>query len=167
MFPAWLRLHHTIYPGRPQYTLEDIYSSKVNVDEDFIGLLTDPYLYDDVAPVEGSVVGIRQLRGMGHRIVFASSCVKGMMDGKWTWLQKHGFLKDGYRQDSDLISIHDKSLLRGQVLVDDAPWNLSGFDGHRILYDAPWNQKEGTHNMVRVKHWYEVVSLIERVSNGY
>ena len=127
-------------------------------------MLSDPTLYDDVEPVRGSQHGVRSIRDSGHRVVFVTSSVQGMTDAKWRWMQRMKFLASGTMQDPDLVVMHDKALLRADVLLDDAPWNVRAFQtravGQRaILFDAPWNRTKAS-DLVRVKGWTEVLRWV-------
>lgn len=115
--------------------------------------LSQPDLYDHVAPIDGAWLGVQYLRGAGHRVVFATSCVQGMTDPKWRWLQRHSFLGEGRAQSGDLIVVHDKSLIRADMLIDDYPKNLEGFKGLRLLFDAPYNRRS---NLPRVQGWHQL-----------
>lgn len=152
-YPEWIK------KGKAAYRLKDIYGSKVAADKKFLAVLSDPTLYDDVAPVRGSQHGVNAIKAWGHRVVYVTSSVQGMTDAKWAWMQRMGFLPPGFMQDPDLVVMHDKSLLRADVLIDDAVWNVRGFQGRALLFDAPWNRK-GVDDLVRVKGWTEVLRWV-------
>jgi 5'-nucleotidase len=159
LYPRWTRLHNEMYPERTPYRVEDVYGLRAQKDDEFLRLLTLPTLYDYVEPVVGALDAINLLRDVGHRVLFATSCVQGMHDPKWQWLQRHGFLPRGFKQDPNLIDVHDKSLIRADLLVDDVPGNILKFPGKGILYDAPYNQ--GTLDLVRAHNWLDVVGRID------
>lgn len=119
--------------------------------------LRDSDLYDNVPPVQDSQVGVKALRDMGYRVVYVTSCVRGMADQKWDWLEKHGFLEAAFSQ-RDLIIAHDKSLIRADILVDDYHENFKGWEGIGYLFDAPYNRDAKLPVMVdRRIGWAEVV----------
>ena len=96
-------------------------------------------LYDHVNPVPGAKDGVALLRYAGHKPVFVTSNVKGMTDPKWRWLEQHGFLQS----QSELVVMHDKSLLNASVLIDDGAHNVRAILGHTpLLFDAPWNRHD-------------------------
>lgn len=114
-------------------------------------------LYDNVKPIAGSQEGVAQLRAMGHRVVFLTS---GIQPAKIRWLHRHGFLTaEMWQQEKDVIIAHDKSLIRGDVLIDDGPHNFEGFNGIRILFNQPWNQGA---RIPRVRGWRGVVKWFGR-----
>ena len=116
--------------------------------------LTMPDLYDKVLPVPGAMNGVQTLRRAGHRPVFVTSCVKGMTDAKWDWLEHWNLLDSA----SDLVVAHDKSLINLPVLIDDALHNVNWARGD-ILFDAPWNRSERAYPR-RVRGWSEVLSAL-------
>lgn len=161
MFPEWLRRYHRDYPQMP-YALADVYGDRAKQDTVLLSYLNDPTLYSSVHPIPGAIEGVWRLRNSGHRVVFVTSCVKGMVDGKWSWLQKYGFLPEGKFQADDLVVVHDKSLIRADVLIDDLPKNVEPWSNRGILFQQPWNM-DSTH-MPRACGWSEVVQIIRIVT---
>lgn len=90
-------------------------------------------LYKDVVPIEGADEGIDRIRTAGHRVVFVTSATCGHAGEKLEWLVQHGFL-DSVKYQKDYVECADKSLIRGDVLIDDRPDNLHTFGGFRILF---------------------------------
>jgi 5'-nucleotidase len=81
--------------------------------------LHDGDLYDEVPVIEGSRESICELLGMGHRVVYVTTCVKKMTDPKWNWLERHGFLPRGRHNQDDLVVAADKTLVDANLLIDD------------------------------------------------
>ena len=67
-----------------------------------------------------------------------------------------------YLDWKDIIMINDKSLLKGDVIIDDNPDKIKHFDGLRLLRDAPYNQNtpENDYNF-RVHNYEEVYFFIK------
>lgn len=123
--------------------------------------LEDPALYDDVKPVPYSLGGVGEIRELGHRVIFATSSPNGSAGRKLRWLLEQGFLSEKQLRGSthpDYIEIHDKSLLHGDVLIDDGPHNVQNFHGYSILFRAAHNR--GFDWPVAANGWNEVVELI-------
>lgn len=115
-------------------------------------ILHRPDLYDNVAPIDGALKGIDEVRSGGHRVVFATSCVNdAMAAAKIRWLQRHGFVAANYKGMQDVIVVQDKGMLRGDLLIDDYGENLRKFQGWKILFDASHNQHESEFN--RLSGW--------------
>jgi 5'-nucleotidase len=94
-----------------------------------------PELYDEVKPREGSIEGVKELRKMGYRVVFATSTPEPVRGRKLRWLTDWGYepTRNNY------IEIEDKSLLRGDIMFDDRYDNVAGFCGVACLLTRPWN----------------------------
>jgi 5'-nucleotidase len=122
--------------------------------------LSDPDLYANVPVIEGSQDGVAALREKGYRVVFLTSCTKGMTDQKWDWLEQHGFLQS--RGNADLIVAHDKSLIRANLLIDDYDGNFKGWQGSGILLSAPYNAHfDPPYHIVRVDNWSAITKLVQ------
>jgi len=94
-------------------------------------LWNGPDIYDDAELGQKEMKVIEKLRSLG-RVVACTAPLEGHIQGKYRWLRKH-FDK------MDIIIAHDKTMVRGDFLVDDAIHNLDVFPGTPICYTQPWN----------------------------
>lgn len=74
-----------------------------------------------------------------------------------------------YIKRTDVIVAYNKSMIRGDVRVDDGVHNLEGCEGLKILIDMPHNRSydaelNGIH---RASHWRDVYELITRYSEMF
>lgn len=127
-------------------------------------ILREPDLYLEVQPIPDALAAIKALRASQHRVVFTTSCVKGMADQKWEWLETHEFLPRRYSH-KDFVTLTDKSLLFGDLIIDDKFEHCEDFIPMSILFDQPWNRGESLLGMDkshirRAKGWQEVITLI-------
>jgi 5'-nucleotidase len=114
--------------------------------------LSDPDLYDNVEPVPHALWGVNTLRSMQHRCVFLSA---GVHAGKRDFLFRHGFITT----EKDLIIAQDKSLIMGQILIDDGVHNIQDFkQGTGVLFHAKHN--EYFDYLFRAYDWHCVVELV-------
>lgn len=112
-------------------------------------------LYDNVLPIDGARSGIAHLRNKGHRVVYASSGVYSL--AKYKWLERNGFEPGMYAED--YIVVYDKSLLKGDLLVDDRPKNIEEFGSRKsILFNQPWNQSFSWSR--RAYSWHDVTQMV-------
>lgn len=112
-------------------------------------------LYEHVPVIDGAKAGVDELRDLGWRVVFVTSCTKGMADQKWEWLERHHFLAPTKGQSPDLIIAHDKSLIRADALLDDYDGNLGPWMRRGILLDAPYN-RAAIGSWTRIHQWRDV-----------
>lgn len=95
----------------------------------------DASIYDEVLPIPGALTAVEYARKWS-RVVFVTTPTEAHRGAKLDWLNRHEF--DVHRRD--YVECHDKSLVRGDVLIDDCPDNLLDFVGLPVLFDRPWNQ---------------------------
>jgi len=113
--------------------------------------IADPSLYDEVKPIYYSREGVKELRRLGHRVVFVTATPVGCNGRKFQWLREWGFeptLKD-------YIEAEDKSLIATDFLVDDRDLNVTIARGEGLIFDAPYNRNLFGHP--RFFNWKEVV----------
>ena len=166
LYPVWLRRYAEI-TGR-LVRPEDIRSwdfGGLQLDKRILfGILDEPNLYDEVKEVEDSHMGVKFLRLMGHRVVFCTSSTPAGAYSKMLWLAEHGFISGrGLNVYRDVVICHDKSLIRGDVLIDDHAGNFVGFGGVKILFDQPHNRSLVEKGFVRLYGWHDVVNYILRL----
>lgn len=103
-----------------------------------MAMLDEPGFYDDLEPVEGALNGVRDLREMGYRVVFATTTTERCAHVKRKWLERYLAMPTsiGHYPD-DYIEIKDKSLLRGVLILDDRPATVQRF------VDADWYPRYG------------------------
>ena len=123
-------------------------------------------MYERIQPIPGALEGVKTLREKGHEIIFATSTPIGCEGAKLKWLIRHGFIDGGGvyndgRVFSDYIEIHDKSLIRGDILIDDRDINVQNFPGNTILFDQPHNQS--LNWLTRASGWDRVLELVSRI----
>lgn len=113
-----------------------------------------PDLYDNVLPREGALNGVNTLRELGYRVLFASSCCLEVVKEKFLWLLDFKFLK----MEEEFIVISDKSLLKGDYMIDDCYEKVRGFSGYGYLLSRPWNSKYNWH--YRVVDWDDFIKVM-------
>lgn len=89
--------------------------------------------------LSGAIEFVSNLRGLGHRVVFATSPHKNapLWPGERQLMLERWF---NVNRD-DVVMVHDKSLVLADLLIDDKPENLVAFYGHKILFSQTWNRR--------------------------
>jgi 5'(3')-deoxyribonucleotidase len=95
---------------------------------------TMPGAYLAMEPIPGALEGVRSLIGMGHDVWLATKPPTGIpfaYADKVQWVLDH--IPELKRK---IVLTHDKSLLRGDVLIDDRPHkaNARDFKGHLVVF---------------------------------
>jgi 5'-nucleotidase len=161
LMPEWLRLYNNDYSDTltPEKITDWDMTRFVHPDcgtRIFSYLLLDT-LYDNVKPIQGALESTQELENLGHRIVFVSSGVYAYP--KYQWMERNGF--NVGKWGSNYIVCHDKSLIRGDILIDDGVHNIEAFKNlDAILFDQPWNRSFQWHR--RAHGWNEVKLLVDR-----
>lgn len=86
------------------------------------------------------------------RIVTAASYSNNAVREKWMWLQEHF----PFIEKEKIVFTKDKSIVRGDFLIDDAPHNLEVFHSIPIIFDRPWNRQLKLDHGIRLKNWLEI-----------
>lgn len=109
--------------------------------KDIYKYLHRPNLYDHVQPMGGARSAIRNMRDMGARIVFVSSCVGGTAQAKIDWLARWGFAPKAELESGEaFIATRDKNLVRADILFDDYFHNVQRFPGVSFMVRRTHNR---------------------------
>lgn len=164
LLSEWIRLYNEDYQDtiRCEDVLEwDIMKAvKPECGTRIYQYLYNPDLYKGVRPIENALSGVSILRSLGHSIKYVSAGNPVSMRAKGEWLSSHGFMNQGeYIAIAAEGKSPDKSIIFGDVLIDDGVHNLETFAGTLpILFDAPYNRAEMRYQ--RAVRWVDVVNLI-------
>lgn len=107
--------------------------------KDIYRILSEPDLYANVQPIPGAVEAVRDIRGLGARVVFVTSCARHQSDQKREWLIQHGFLPER-EFEPDFITASDKALIGVDVLVDDNIATVEKFPRDAMLVTKSYNE---------------------------
>jgi 5'(3')-deoxyribonucleotidase len=135
---AWLN-----YMSGKNLTLEDcnwdydLSSYFPEVSDPFL-FWSDPYLYDNLQPIIGSVEATSILHHHGHDIKFASYCKKGHFGSKVDWVKKHYPFMKGFS------ATKEKDMITADYFVDDRNEFLNQrTDSCRLIkYHTKYGQSE-------------------------
>lgn len=67
--------------------------------------------------------------------------------------------------ERNVIITQDKSVIMGDVMIDDFPDNLYSFNGTRICYAQPWNQD--FNGSLRLSDWDKINEAIKLIQSIY
>ena len=124
-------------------------------------VMHDPGFWDSVFPKEGAVEYMKRLMDEGHDVyVVTSTFYKGLEEKMRRVLFRH-FPFINWR---NVIITSNKQLVRGDVLVDDAPHNHVGGAYVSILMDTPHNRDFAEEGVIRVHNWEEIYGVIKALS---
>ena len=132
----------------PGLTREMVYSPEY--DENF---------WKTVEPMPGADRILRKLLDEGHEIYVVTATEYETLKQKMDDLLFRWY---PYLDWSHVIIAANKQMIRGDVLIDDGPHNLTGNGIRKILFDRPHNRSfdEKSVGAVRVKDWDEIYAEI-------
>ena len=136
----------------PTLTREEAYAP-IYIDE----------FWDRVEPFPLAYEILCRLRAEGHEIYIVTSSAYQTLPAK---MEKVLFRYFPFLDWDHVIVAAKKQMILGDVLIDDAPHNLEGFEGLKILMNAPHNRTYDArqNGMFRVSDWQTIYDLIRHYS---
>lgn len=133
--------------------------------EDIFAQLLKKELWERVRPLPGAVKCVEKLINDGHDVYIVTASHPSSVGTKLdTFLFKYFPFIDW----DHVIIASNKQMIRGDVMVDDAPHNLIGGKYYRILKTAYHNMDYNAkaHGMVRFDNWEDIYEDISRLARG-
>ena len=121
-------------------------------------LILTPGFFCDLEPIEGGLEALHEMKALGHSVYLCTSsffnyeeCVRC----KYQWVKKHL----GQQWQSKVILTADKTLVKGDVLIDDRPELKGNFTPtwEYILYDQPYNRMVKDWRRLNWGNWKTVL----------
>lgn len=162
LMTPWLEERHRLYGGE-KYRIEQItaydWTNELGIDkEQAYAIICRPNFYSGLKPFPGAIEGVKALCGFSEVVICTSPVNSLTCAGEKTeWVKWH------LPWVRSIVITETKDLIKGDVMIDDRPENLAGFEGIRILFDRPWNRSEESLECLsglvydRVANWDEVV----------
>lgn len=123
----------------------------------FCEVISDPTFFRSLDPIEGALDGLKAVRDAGHELVVVTTIsddVTGSYDAKLDWLKAH---LPWFDVHTSFVTAKRKSLVRGDLLLDDNVKNLRKFPGVAVAMARPWNVE---FDGARVDSWPQFVDLL-------
>jgi 5'-nucleotidase len=114
-----------------------------------------------IQPIIGAVSGLAELRRVAEVRIVTKPLPDSPLYGpsifwcteRLQWLERHFGIPA-----SEVYLCSDKQGIRGDILVDDDPKNLTGFQGRALLWTRPHNQS--ATEFERITAWQELLSEV-------
>jgi 5'-nucleotidase len=127
-----------------------------------------PGFYRDLPPIAGALDAVRAMRAAGHDVWICSSPLAEFRDcvlEKYEWVDTHL----GPAWTTTLILTRDKTLVRGDVLIDDNP-EVRGRvtpEWRHVVFDQPYNRAaDARFRLGSWRSWREVLAAAAATSRG-
>ena len=128
-------------------------------DQVFAPLVEDA-LWERVEPMEDAVEALQSIIADGHTVKIVTATAYQTVRSK---MESVLFKHFPFLTWKDVIIAHNKQMIKGDIMIDDAPHNLEDGDYVRVLMDAPHNRKYNdiSNGMYRVRGWKDVKEIVE------
>lgn len=134
----------------PTLTVEELYAP-----------LFDPQMWGKLQAIPGAAENVKRLIDDGHTVRVVTATHYGTVLPKMErFLYLYPFLKW-----KNVIIASDKSMILGDVMIDDGVHNLENTSCAKILFDRPHNRSYDAeaNGMVRVRTWDEIYDVISEL----
>lgn len=119
-------------------------------------IFDDPAYWASIPPMEDAIEIIGEL-SWANEILIASDALtvtnEACMIGKKRWMKR--FMPNF--KFSNMIFTSNKSLIKGDIIIEDVGEQVIGFDGIKILFNYPYNRDFAPD--FRVESWKEIHTL--------
>jgi 5'-nucleotidase len=158
----WLRLHpekgHVPIAERKSFYIDDDYPE---AHRSFVGSIFErERFYAELPPIAGAIAGLRAMQAAGHEVRICTSpltAYRYCVPEKYEWVERH----IGADFIPNVMITKDKTLVAGDVLVDDRP-EVKGWrkpDWVHVLYDQPYNRERNAPRMTW-GNWRETLASL-------
>ncbi|KDC75250.1 5'-3'-deoxyribonucleotidase [Bordetella bronchiseptica] len=158
---AWRKRHPDIEPvafeDRKSFHIREDYAPELRGLAEAI--YTAPGFIRDLPPVPGAIEAFRELLALGMDVRICSSPLmqfENCVAEKYLWVERHL----GREATQRLILTRDKTLVQGDLLIDDRPV-ITGAARPRwrhIIYDAPYNRDQTDRPRLNWRNWRNVLA---------
>ena len=122
--------------------------------------LFDPALWMSVRPVPGARYALERMLNDGHDVYIVTSS-----NFKTIYVKIRSIIWEYFPfiPDDHIIIARKKQMIRGDVMIDDAPHNLIGGRYLKIMPTAAHNRDfdEETHGIIRAENWEEIYQTVK------
>lgn len=133
-----------------------------SVADKLLEMFCDKEVYDNLQPYKGAIGTIKSLTNKGHEIYIATATDIRNLGWKESLLQRYF----PFIPKNNLIRIHQKKLLKTDVMIEDSINNLTENLSERICFNQPWNHnpnKDYAYNIYRAYDWGEILDFINDI----
>lgn len=146
-----------------QITTYNLYESlELFAADKILELFCDKEVYDNLQPYKGAIIAVKTLLSSGHEIYIATATDAKNLEWKEELLQRYFY----FIPTNNLIRIHQKKLLKTDILIEDNINNLIESFSERICFNQSWNQstsKDIAYNIRRAYSWNDIVNIVNNI----
>ncbi|MBN2048331.1 MAG: hypothetical protein JW750_10850 [Anaerolineaceae bacterium] len=163
LFQARWEEKHPDLPIKPFHERTDFYLRKESP-ADYRDKITDIMVGEDffcsMQPIPGALEAIAEMEMLGWQVFLCTSSFFNYSECaacKFAWVKEH--LGSGWRRRT--IITGDKTLVRGDYLIDDKPYIQGAVMPvwEHILYDQPYNRMVNGQRRLTWANWKQVLGV--------
>ena len=127
--------------------------------------LTEDALWETVKPMDGAAEVLEYFQAQGHKVVIVTATAYQTVKSK---MENVLFKYFPFLTWKDVIIASNKQVVKGDILIDDAPHNLVGGDYIKVLMTASHNchYDAKANDMYRVNNWEDVQRLVYIIAHA-
>ncbi len=120
-----------------------------------------PGFYRNLPPIPGALQALREIKSTAKSVFLCTSPMLPKYEN--CVLEKYHWVFDKLGEDwiHNIILTKDKTIVKGDILIDDMP-EINGLEKpewEHVLYDQPYNRNVNGKRRLTWKNWQEVISL--------
>ncbi len=117
-------------------------------------------LIENLEPLKDSIESLKEIEKIGHEVFICTSPLtnyKNSVLEKYRWVEKYF----GYEWIKKIILTKDKTLIKGDILIDDKPeiFGLKDPEWEHIIFDRPYNKHIKNKKRLTWNNWKEVLNI--------
>ena len=142
------------------YNLYDCFD--MSVAEQIINMFCEKTLYEHLRPYAGATHALRSLFEQGHMILILTATDADNLKWKEALIQRYF----PFIVKENIIRVHQKKLIKTDVLIDDCLDQLTNSMCERVCFDQLYNHnhvKDVAYGIHRVASWSDVRGVIDKL----
>lgn len=142
------------------YNLHECFEA--DVADELLELFCDQEVYNNLQPFSGAVKSLKTMINNDHEVYIATATDVRNLSWKEELLQKYF----PFIPQRNLIRIHNKKLLKADILIEDNLNNLIEIFADRICFSKPWNineNKDFIYEIKRCSTWSEILEAVNKI----
>ena len=122
----------------------------------------DESFWERLEPIGGASEYLKKLIDDGHQVVLVTSSHPDTIKYKYSFINRYF----PFISFKDIIFTSKKQMVRGDVMIDDAPHNLEGGRYIGLLMDSPHNRNYDAtaHGFIRVDSWEQIYKAVDTIA---
>jgi len=161
-YKRWNELHPDISIVPPDK--RKCFYIKDELPEDYTKLIreinTAPGFIKSLPEIPGSIQAVKEIAGTGNKVFICTSplnAYKNCVKEKYEWIENHL----GFEWTLKLILTKDKTLIKGDILIDDKPEVIGAAipAWEHIVFDKPYNRYINNHRRMNWENWKTVLQI--------